>query len=323
MTGITSSADFPVTVTAVDPSFNGVADAFVAELSADGSSLLYSSYLGGAQSDGGNDIARDPSGDIYVAGHTYSLDFPTTAGAFDTVFDGDTSIFWGDGFVTKLAIDTGTSTPPSTPPVPAAPGLLSPVNNENPPQPITFQWSGASGAASYTIQIDDLERLQRAAGARATGPDRVALRDHRPLDHAALLARARGEHGRRGRRVVRRAELHAAGGSAPGELSTFSTNPSTVVGGNPSSGTVVLSVGAPEGGALIALSSSNPGVASVPATVLAPSNSFTGTFAFTTSPVMATTTVTITAAYNGATRTATVTVPSRRRSRSLCRACRA
>ena len=94
----------------------------------------------------------------------------------------------------------------------------------------------------------------------------------------------------------------------PAELSTFETNPSTVVGGNPSSGTVVLSVGAPEGGALISLSSSNPAVASVPATVLAPSNSFTGTFAFTTSPVTATTTVTITAAYNGTTRTATVTV---------------
>ena len=75
----------------------------------------------------------------------------------------------------------------------------------------------------------------------------------------------------------------------PAELSTFETNPSTVVGGNPSSGTVVLTVGAPEGGALIALSSNNPAVASVPATVLAASNSFTGTFAFTTSPVTVTT----------------------------------
>ena len=133
LTGITNSADFPVTVTAVDPSFNGVADAFVAELSANGSSLLYSSYLGGSQSDGGDDIARDPSGDIYVAGHTYSIDFPTTAGAFDTVFDGDTSIFWGDGFVTKLATDTNTSTPPSHPHrCRRAPSLQSPAINEEP-----------------------------------------------------------------------------------------------------------------------------------------------------------------------------------------------
>ena len=299
VTGITNSADFPVTVTAADPSFNGVADAFVTELSADGASLLYSSYLGGTQSDGGDDIARDPSGDIYVAGHTYSLDFPTTAGAFDTVFDGNLEIFWGDGFVSKLATDTGTSTPPSTPPVPAAPGLLFPTANENPPQPITFQWGGVSGAASYTIQIDDssaftapLVRQQQGLTVLRYATTGLAATPH--------FWRVRG---------VNTAGVAGAWSAArsftpqppppPAALSTFETNPSTVVGGNPSSGTVVLTVGAPEGGALISLSSNNPAVASVPATVLAPSNSFTGTFGFTTSPVTVTTTVTITAAYNG------------------------
>jgi hypothetical protein len=49
-------------------------------------------------------------------------------------------------------------------------------------------------------------------------------------------------------------------------------------------------------------------VASVPATVLAPANSFTGTFTIATAAVVASTTVTITAAYNGTTRTATLTV---------------
>jgi hypothetical protein len=308
VTGITSSADFPVTVAAVDPSFNGVADAFVAELSADGSTLLYSTYLGGMQSDGGDDIARDSSGDIYIAGHTYSIDFPTTAGAFDTVFNGDPSIFWGDGFVTKLATDTGTSTPPSTPPVPAAPGLLSPANNESAPQPITFHWSAASGAASYTIQIDtssgfsaplvreqqNLTVLRYATTGLATTPHFWRVRGVNTAGVAGAWS------------AVRSFTPQAA--PPPATLSSFETNPSTVVGGNPSSGTVVLSVGAPEGGALITLSSSNPAVASVPANVLAPSNSFTGTFAFTTAPVAVTTTVTITAAYNGATRTASVTV---------------
>ena len=47
------------------------------------------------------------------------------------------------------------STPPSTPPVPAAPTLISPANGENAAQPVSFDWSGASGAVSYTIQIDD------------------------------------------------------------------------------------------------------------------------------------------------------------------------
>ena len=52
----------------------------------------------------------------------------------------------------------------------------------------------------------------------------------------------------------------------PATLGSLDINPSTVVGGNASSGTVVLSIGAPFGGAVISLSSSNPAVASVPAT---------------------------------------------------------
>ena len=155
VTGITSSTDFPVTIGAFDQTFNGVADAFVTALSPDGSALVYSTYLGGTQSEGGDDLAIDAGGDVYVAGHTYSIDFPTTAGAFDIVFNGDLMIFWGDAFITKLATDTGTSTPPSTPPPPAAPGLLAPSNNDSPSQPITFDWSDVGGAASYAIQIDD------------------------------------------------------------------------------------------------------------------------------------------------------------------------
>jgi hypothetical protein len=106
VTGATSSADFPVTADAFDPSFNGVSDAFVSELSADGSALVHSTYLGGTRSEGAMDIALSASGDVYITGQTYSMDFPTTAGAFDTVFNGDPAIFWGDTFVTKLATDT-------------------------------------------------------------------------------------------------------------------------------------------------------------------------------------------------------------------------
>ncbi len=56
--------------------------------------LAYSTYLGGSSGDGGSGIAVDPSGNAYVAGVAGSLDFPTTAGAFQT--DG------GGCFVTKL-----------------------------------------------------------------------------------------------------------------------------------------------------------------------------------------------------------------------------
>ena len=155
VTGSTSSADFPTSAGAFDSTPNGMADVFVTELNPAGSALLYSTYLGAANSESSNDIALDPAGNAYVTGLTYSIGFPTTAGAFDITFNGDTSIFWGDGFVTKFNISRTTSAPPSVPVVPAAPTLASPSNGSSPPQPITFQWNIASGAASYTIQIDD------------------------------------------------------------------------------------------------------------------------------------------------------------------------
>jgi hypothetical protein len=305
--GITNSVDFPVTTGAADRTFNGVADAFVSELSANGSALLYSTYLGGTQSEGGDDLAVDGSGDVYVAGHTYSMDFPTTAGAFDIVFNGDTSIFWGDAFVTKIATDTSTSAPPSTPPVPGTPALLSPPNNDTPSQPIAFDWSDVSGAASYTIQIDDssaftapLVRDQSVATSQFLAGG-LAAKPH------FWRVRAVNTAGVPGAWSAARTFTPQPAPPPPG-LSTFSTNPSTVVGGNPSSGTVVLSTPAPDGGALIALSSSNASVASVPSSVTAASFSFTGTFAIQTAPVTTTTVVTITAVYNNTTRTATIAV---------------
>ncbi len=102
LTGETRSRDFPTTAGAFDTSFNGVVtDAFVTKLDASGAALGYSSYLGGSDTesggDSGNGIALDGAGNAYLTGETYSADFPTTAGAFDTTFNGDY-----DAFVTKL-----------------------------------------------------------------------------------------------------------------------------------------------------------------------------------------------------------------------------
>ncbi len=104
LTGDTQSADFP-TENAFDPTYHGDTDAFVAKLNADASELLYSTYLGGEKSDGGNGIAVDDTGNAFVAGTTLSVDFPVTPGAFDTThLPSDVS----DGFVTRLAMDGGT-----------------------------------------------------------------------------------------------------------------------------------------------------------------------------------------------------------------------
>ena len=97
VTGPTLSADFPTTPSAFDSTFNGATDVFVTKLNVAGSGLVYSTFLGGSGIDGGQAIAVDGSGDAYVTGFTTSADFPTTPGAFDTIFTGA-----ADAFVTKL-----------------------------------------------------------------------------------------------------------------------------------------------------------------------------------------------------------------------------
>ena len=67
------------------------------KLDASGAALGYSTYLGGSDGDGGYGIALDGAGSAYLTGYTVSADFPTTAGAFDTTYNGA-----DDAFVTKL-----------------------------------------------------------------------------------------------------------------------------------------------------------------------------------------------------------------------------
>jgi hypothetical protein len=90
-------------------------------------------------------------------------------------------------------------------------------------------------------------------------------------------------------------------------LTAVSVDPATVLGGNPSTGTVTLDLPAPVGGAVVALSSSDP-AAQVPATVTVEAGQTTATFPVTTSPVAADTQVTISALYNAVTQTTTLTV---------------
>jgi hypothetical protein len=306
VTGGTGSADFPIIVGAADSTHNGMSDVFVSQLNANGSTLLYSTFLGGNQSEGGNDIALDANLGVYVTGQTFSANYPTTAGAFDIVFNGDLLIFWGDAFVSKIG---AVSSPPSTPPVPAAPALLSPANGANEPQPINFQWAVASGAASYTIQIDDSSAFTAPLVREQQNITTLLIYATSGLTTATHFWRVRGVNvdGVPGPWSAVRSVNPGVSPPPPG-LGSIDINPATIVGGNASSGTVVLSTGAPFGGAVINLSSSNPGVASVPATVTAQENSFVGLFTITTSPVAANTTVTITASYNGTTRSGTLTV---------------
>ncbi|MBW2147564.1 MAG: SBBP repeat-containing protein [Deltaproteobacteria bacterium] len=74
--GSTESTDFP-TVNPYQSAHAGVVDVFVARISASGSALDYSTYLGGSGNDSGNAIAVDTLGYAYVTGVTESMDAPT------------------------------------------------------------------------------------------------------------------------------------------------------------------------------------------------------------------------------------------------------
>src|SRR5205823_2077697 len=135
LAGSTSSSDFPMAGSPFQPIWGGQVDAFVTKLSADGSSLIYSTFLGGGgEIDGGDfgqfisvdangtqllfenqlgghmpgpgdenantegrGIALDPAGNFYVTGYTRAADFPVTPGAYRTTIQR-----FEDGFLTKL-----------------------------------------------------------------------------------------------------------------------------------------------------------------------------------------------------------------------------
>ena len=76
ITGRTTSSDFPLK-NPLQEAKAGDWDVFVAKISAKGDSIIYSTYLGGSNWDEGRGIAVDPSGNVYITGHTTSKDFRT------------------------------------------------------------------------------------------------------------------------------------------------------------------------------------------------------------------------------------------------------
>jgi hypothetical protein len=95
VTGSTSSTNFP-TANALQSTIRGSTNAFVTEINAGASALVYSTYLGGNASDAGRGIAVDASGNAYVTGDTTSSNFPTADALQPTLAGSE------NAFVTKL-----------------------------------------------------------------------------------------------------------------------------------------------------------------------------------------------------------------------------
>jgi hypothetical protein len=100
ITGYTTSSDFPTTPGAYEESYNGERDAFISKLSFDGSSLIWSTYLGGSDLEKGFGVVVDSDDNPIALGYTYSPDFPTTPGAYDEEYNEE---FGSDAFVAKIS----------------------------------------------------------------------------------------------------------------------------------------------------------------------------------------------------------------------------
>jgi uncharacterized delta-60 repeat protein/CSLREA domain-containing protein len=81
--GESASVSYPTTLGAYQGALASGSDIVVSKLSADGSSLLWSTYLGGSGTDVGKELLVTPDGDVVLVGHSSSANFPTTAGAYD------------------------------------------------------------------------------------------------------------------------------------------------------------------------------------------------------------------------------------------------
>jgi hypothetical protein len=200
------------------------------------------------------------------------------------------------------------STGAAPPPTPSAPTLLSPAQDSTPTQPVAFDWTDVTAATAYRIQIDDSNNFSAPLVV-----DRVVT----PSQFTASTLNQGRQHWWHVRGInsagtagawssVRR--FTAGAFSQAASLAGIALNPASVVGGNASQGTASLANAAPSGGAVVTLASSNTSAATVPATVTVPAGALSTTFTVSTVSVTASTSLTISGAFGGATRSATLTV---------------
>ncbi|MBZ5656604.1 MAG: Ig-like domain repeat protein [Acidobacteriia bacterium] len=143
ISGMTRSTDFPMAY-AIQAANHGGRDAFLTKIATDGSMLLFSTYLGGSADEGywrDVNVAVDWTGNAYVAGLTWSVDFPITPLAFQQSLKGG-----AEGFVTKVVFGEETTTT-----------LTSSLNPANYGQMVTFTASvtAASGTPTGTVIFYD------------------------------------------------------------------------------------------------------------------------------------------------------------------------
>lgn len=323
---VTTSSVTDATTATISATYGGVVGTATLTITSSGTpppvtlsalSLNPTSVVGGSSSTATVTLSGvAPTGGVAVtlssnhAAATVPASVTVAAGATSATFAVNTTAVSANTTVTitgTLGVTRTASLTLTPPPVPAAPSLVSPASNATPAQPVTFDWTDVTNAASYEIQVDTTSTI--AAPFTANQTVTVSQVTIGGLPAQRLWWRVRG--------------INAAGVAGPfsstqrftpqaapatASLSSVTVNPSSVVGPASATGTVTLTAGAPTGGAVVTLTSSNPGAASVPGSVTVAAGATTATFSVTTAAVAANTSVTLTATYSGVTRTVTLTV---------------
>lgn len=159
----------PIKYGAYDRSPNGVSNAYLARISADGSQLLYSTLLGGSAGEGIAEMALVSGQTVVVAGTTGSPDFPTTPGAFDRLLNTDGRAGAPDVFITRVTLQPNDTTDTTPPP---APGLIAPneASAFTAPTEVTLDWtdvSDPSGIEAYHVQVSPDPNFRQDPGSIA------------------------------------------------------------------------------------------------------------------------------------------------------------
>lgn len=190
LTGVAQSTDFPLRnpVDAECTPASGTfceGEAFLSVLSADGSSLLFSTYFGGSIHPFGNgatalDIARvvdvGTAGDVVIAGETVSTDFPTTVNAFQPTDPGGPSI---DAFAVRFVPVAGPANrPPDCAGATASPSILRPPNRRLVPITISGVTDPDENPLILTVTAirQDEPRTGKDPDATGVGSARPAVR---------------------------------------------------------------------------------------------------------------------------------------------------
>ncbi len=288
--GSTLSANFPVTGDAVQNTFNGsgpspLPDGFVTAIDPSqtgAASFLYSTYLGGTGADTAEGLGVDSSGNVYVAGTTSSTDFP-----HPTVPDGLQTTQADNGAADDAFLTTITFASPLTS-LTVSPTSI--CGGETFTATVTLQSPAPFNGANVSVSGSN----GQFSGSVYIYPGQTTGSDIFYTNAVAVTTP-----------ITATASYNNTTATAPltlmpTTLTTLTLSPTSVLGGDAARGSVTLSCPVAllnSGGETVTLTSSNPAVASVPASVSLASGATTATFPITTSAVQTSTPVTITASF--------------------------